>query len=400
MRVRSASPFWPLKDGLPFSCMPLKEDRTCDVAVVGGGLCGSMIAYHLAEAGADTVVLDKRRIGLGSTSASTALVLYEVDMHLSDLISMRGEKSAVRAYKLGLEAIHKIERLAKKVGGCGFVRKNSLYLASTVADRSRLETEYKTRRRYGFSLDYLDASGVLRKFGLKRPAALLGHVAGQIDPYLFAYSLLAERMGRGVAAYDLTEVVEYQATKRGVLLTTDRGSQVKARKVVFATGYETKQKEARKAVDLKSSYAIVTEPVPELLAESRDIPVIWETARPYFYARTTRDGRIMAGGEDEDFVNPTRRDHLIPSKASTLLNRTKRTFPDLDVETGYAWAGTFGETEDSLPYIGEIEGYPNAYFALCYGANGTNFALMASEIIRDMYLKRPNEDAEIFRFGR
>ena len=400
MRVRSGSPFWPLKDGLPFSYSSLKENLTCDVAVVGGGLCGSMIAYHLGEAGADAVVLDKRRIGLGSTSASTALVLYEVDMHLSDLITLRGEKSAVRAYKLGLEAIYKIERLTKKVGGCGYIRKNSLYLASTVADKSKLKIEYDTRRKYGFSLDYLDASQVRRKFGLEKPAALLGHVAAQIDPYRFAYSLLGGRRGRGVDTYDMTEVVEFQATKTGVVLTTDGGFQIKARKAVFATGYETKEKEARKAVDLKSSYAIVTEPVSEVLAGKRDIPIIWETARPYFYVRTTRDGRIMVGGEDEDFVNPTRRDNLISSKATTLLNRTKRMYPDLDLEIDYAWAGTFGETEDSLPFIGEIEGYPNAYFALCYGANGTNFALMASEIIRDMYLNRPNDDAEIFRFGR
>jgi glycine/D-amino acid oxidase-like deaminating enzyme len=109
---------------------------------------------------------------------------------------------------------------------------------------------------------------------------------------------------------------------------------------------------------------------------------------------------MMVGGEDEDFVNPARRDSVISSKVATLLNRSRRTFPDLDLEIGYAWAGTFGETEDSLPFIGEIDGYPNAYFALCYGANGTNFALMASEIIRDMYLRRPNENAEIFRFGR
>ena len=108
----------------------------------------------------------------------------------------------------------------------------------------------------------------------------------------------------------------------------------------------------------------------------------------------------MGGGGDEDFVNPTRRDNLVSSKADTLLNRTKRMYPDLDLEIGYAWAGTFGETEDSLPFIGEIEGHPNAYFALCYGANGTNFALMASEIIRDMYLNKPNDDVEIFRFGR
>ena len=48
-------------------------------AVIGGGITGALIAYHLTEAGCDTVVLDRRDIGGGSTSASTSLLQYEVD---------------------------------------------------------------------------------------------------------------------------------------------------------------------------------------------------------------------------------------------------------------------------------------------------------------------------------
>ena len=66
---------------------------------------------------------------------------------------------------------------------------------------------------------------------MEKPAALLGHVAAQIDPYLFAYYLLGARRGRGIDTYDLTEVVESQTTKTGVILTTDRGFRIRARKV-------------------------------------------------------------------------------------------------------------------------------------------------------------------------
>ncbi|MHB8566652.1 MAG: NAD(P)/FAD-dependent oxidoreductase [Nitrososphaerales archaeon] len=111
----------------------------------------------------------------------------------------------------------------------------------------------------------------------------------------------------------------------------------------------------------------------------------WETKRPYLYMRNKEDGRIMVGGEDEYFVNPTWRDDLIQNKAA-MLRKIREMFPKLDLELGYAWAGTFGETEDSLPHISEVNGYSNAYFALCYGTKGTNFAVIASEIICDMYL--------------
>jgi glycine/D-amino acid oxidase-like deaminating enzyme len=195
-------------------------------------------------------------------------------------------------------------------------------------------------------------------------------------------------------------VVKFGPAGTGAVLTTDEGFRIKAKKVVFATGYETAQFLKRKVVKLKSTYAIVSEPIQEFVGWGYDRCVIWETARPYFYLRTTRDGRMMMGGEDEDFVNPTRRDRLIAGKARALLRKAKKMFPHIDIEIAYAWAGTFGETEDSLPYIGEVEEFPNAYFALCYGADGTNFALMAAEIIRDLYLQKPNPDAELFRFDR
>jgi glycine/D-amino acid oxidase-like deaminating enzyme len=68
------------------------------------------------------------------------------------------------------------------------------------------------------------------------------------------------------------------------------------------------------------------------------------------------------------------------------------------LEIAYGWAGTFGETQDGLAYIGENKQFPDAYFAVSYGANGTTYAVVAAEIIRDLYLGCTNKDAVIFSF--
>lgn len=105
MDLKSGYPFWPLKNGLIQTYPPLEGDVTCDVVVLGGGITGALVAYHLVEAGLNTVVLDKRDIGWGSTSATTALLQYEIDTPLCELIEMVGEDHAARLS--GLPGCHR-----------------------------------------------------------------------------------------------------------------------------------------------------------------------------------------------------------------------------------------------------------------------------------------------------
>ena len=72
-------------------------------------------------------------------------------------------------------------------------------------------------------------------------------------------------------------------------------------------------------------------------------------------------------------------------------------YPLEGVEMETAWAGTFAQTEDGLPYVGALEKYPGCYFALGYGGNGITFSLIAAQIIRDAILGRPNRSAVCFR---
>lgn len=400
MDLMSGYPFWPIKNGLITSYPALKQDLTCDVAIIGGGITGALIAYHLTEAGCDTVLVDRRDIGGGSTSASTALLQYEVDTPLFQLIEMVGREHAVRSYHLCLESIGKLAALAGKLDDdCDFERKHSLYLASRRRHVGDLRKEYEARRSCGIRLDYLDQAEIEARYSFSYPAALLSYDAAQVDAYRLTHALLRAAARQGLRVFDRTEVTGYEQTGSGILLTTERGCQITAGKVAFAGGFEAQQYLRQKIVSFKSTYALVSEPL-EHFEGWADQCLIWESARPYAYMRTTRDGRAIVGGEDDAFDDEARRERRLDRKRDRLVKRFKQMFPAIDLEVAYYWAGTFGETADGLPYIGETPEFPNGYFALGYGGNGITYSLIAAEIIRDIYTGRPNRDAAIFRFDR
>lgn len=398
MDLRSECAFWPIEAGLLHVYPTLRRDETCDVAIIGAGITGALVARRLSGEGLSCVVVDTRDIGGGSTSASTALLQYEVDVPLCRLMEQRGKDHAVRSYQLCAQAINSIERLAGELPEpCEFRKVPSLYLASRKEDREELEKEYETRRAFGFDVSLLSEKEIGLFFPFSAPAALWTEHAGQINPYRFAHALLASAAARGVRIFDRTKVLRYERHSRGVTLGTGAGPVIEARKAVFATGYEAPEFLAQDIVTLKSTYAVISE--PSEISWHRTC-LVWETARPYLYLRKTPQGRILLGGEDEDFSHPAARDALIGAKTEALLGRFGKMFPGGRPEPAYAWAGTFAETKDGLGYIGENAAFPNGYFALGYGGNGMTYGVIASEILGDLILGRPNPDAAIFRFDR
>jgi glycine/D-amino acid oxidase-like deaminating enzyme len=368
--------------------------------VVGGGITGALAGFHLAEAGVSTVLIDRRDIGTGSTSGSTGLLQYEVDTPLRRLIHQVGKKVANRSYNLCLEALHKLGALANRLHiECNFEKRPSLQLARYKKEIAELQEEFALRRELGISLQFWDETDMRKHFPFSRPAALFSDDAGQVDPHQLTHGLLAAAGKRGLRAFDRTRVLRMEHNRRGIVLRIDGGFTIRARRAVIATGYESKQFLRTNAGALKSTYAIVSEPIEEFRPWYRE-SLIWETGLPYLYLRTLPDRRIVVGGEDEDFANAHRRDTLISRKTQVLVRKFGKLFPDTKLNVAFAWAGTFGETKDGLPYIGKHRSQPHAYYALGYGGNGITYSLLAAELIRDDFLGRRNRDAALFKFER
>lgn len=135
MDLTPGYPFWPVLHGLLRTYPSLDQDVSCDVAVIGGGITGALVGWHLVEAGMDVVVVDRRDVGRGSTAASTSLLQYEIDTPLTELATLVGADHAARAYLACRDAIGKMAHLAARLPDtAGFTRNKSLYLASRRRD--------------------------------------------------------------------------------------------------------------------------------------------------------------------------------------------------------------------------------------------------------------------------
>jgi glycine/D-amino acid oxidase-like deaminating enzyme len=397
LRLNSGAPFWLLSAGLEELSAPQRE--AADVAIIGAGITGALVADALTAEGLRVVLLDRRAPAYGSTAASTALLQYEIDTELHELIERVGERDAVRAYQLGVAAIDRLEAICTELpDNCGFARRGSLYLASRRRDRRRLESEFRARTRFGFDVQRWSQDEVKQHYGFPGHGALYTSVAAVVDPVRLTRALLRRACGRGAALLSRTTVLEVEPTATGVRLNTDRGA-IEAGQVVYAMGYEIPPCLRKELVSLHSSFALVTEPV-EQLGPWEDECLVWETARPYTYIRVTPDRRILCGGVDSPFRDADLRDQLLPNRIRRLEHHLAKLLPSLELTTAYTWAGTFGETRDGLPFIGPSAAMPGSLFALGYGGNGITFGVIAAEILRDLCLGHPNDDARIFRLDR
>ncbi len=400
MDLTSPQAFWLLRNGLGEMPPPLSRDRRCDVAVIGAGLTGALVSDALTAGGLSVIAVDRRHPAHGSTSASTALLQYELDSSLTDLIDRLGHRRAVDAYRACLEGVRAIGRAARGLKeDVGLRRRPSLYYASRSGDAHDFRKECAARRQARLPCDVLDEREIRKLVDFDAPLALWSNSGGEVDPWRMTQSLLKRCARRKFAIFGRTTVTRIVPGKRSLEARTDRGV-ITARHVVVAVGYEAEQFLPEPVARLHSTFALVTEPVKAFDGWSHRC-LVWESARPYLYARTTPDNRIMVGGEDVPFRDPKHRDALVPAKCETLLDKARRLFPRIDMEPAYGWAGTFGESKDSLPYVGpHPECDPRVHYALGYGANGIPFSAMAAEIITAAVLGQAHRYSDTFAFGR
>lgn len=401
MDLKSGVPFWAIKNGLMHAFPPLQRDTRCEVAVIGGGITGALVANELAEHGHEVVLVDGRDIGWGSTAASTALLQYEIDTHLTELTQRLGEDRAVLAYRACAEAVNALAALAREVREVGFARADSLYFASRARHRDGLLEEFVLRQKHGLPVQWLEEEALRERYAIEAPAAILSTLGGRIDPYRMTYRLLARLQRRGVGVFDRTHVSELTATARGVRLLTRDGVHLRAEHAVLAGGYTNQQWLKQRVARNHSSYAYVTEPMERAQLGPLAGTLVWETARPYLYLRDTSDNRLLIGGNDDRTDIPARRDARVDKKARQLHQRVQAMFPQLDLEPTFAWAGTFAETDDGLPFFGPHAQYgPRLHFAMAYGGNGITYSMIGAELLRARIERRRHPLAALFSFDR
>ncbi len=400
MRLRTPESYWLIKNGLLSSYPSLQANEDTQLVVIGGGITGALVSYSLIQNNYKVILIDKRDIGMGSTSATTSMLQYETDIPLYKLAEQIGETGAVECYKKGIKAIGDLEQLISLHNiDCDFEKKQSLYIARTEEDAVWLYKEFQMRHKHQLGVEWLTAKNVLDVYGINCFGAILSQTAASVDAYKLTHKLIELSVKKGMKVFDQTSADNFEFKNDNAIIHTSSGHAITCNKVIFCTGYEATDILKERICKLHYTYACISE---QNISHPSSInnTLVWDTGSPYSYLRTTNDKRILIGGADSNFNISIFQNTIKKIKTNQLIHRLSEMMPKIKFIEDFSWGGTFGSTKDSLPYIGESPEYKNALFVLGYGGNGIIFSVQAMEIINDLLKGKINSLAHWYRFKR
>lgn len=378
----------------------LTKDIDTDVCIIGGGITGAITSYYFSRENINCVLLEKRRIAHLSTSITTSLLQYELDDNLSDLKEYTNLEDVIRSYNLGLIALDEIDKFIKEYGNnCNYKKRDTLLYTAKKDEINAMKIEYDYRKNNNFDVEYINEEN--NKFSFDLKAGILSKNGGaEIDPYKFTHEMLKVSQNNGLRVYENTEVIDLKYHKEYIEVITEFGNIVKAKKVIVATGYNTKLFTDRNFATKTTTFNIATKPIKNFNGWYEKV-LIRDNSDPYNYLRTTFDNRIIIGGEDVDFIPDIFDENLANKKYDILENRLKSMFSNIkDIEIDYKYCGTFASTLDNLGFIGEDTKHNNLWYNLGYGANGILFAILGGMMLSKLYHGERDKDMKLFKVDR
>ncbi|WP_028563880.1 NAD(P)/FAD-dependent oxidoreductase [Paenibacillus pinihumi] len=401
MDLHAGNLYWPTTGPKLHHYPPLRKNVRKQVAIIGGGMSGAIIGYMLSRHGISACLIERGEIAGGSTSANTGLLQYSNDIMLHELIDQIGEHQAVRFYKACRSAVNQLYQIASELPrNTALYRRSSLLYADTEQHLPKLKKEYRTLRLYGFDTEYLSADDLYLRFPFRKPGAIMTRGDAEVNPYLFVQTLVEQAVRQGMEVHEHTEAVTHKS--RGGLhrLETADGAVIDADHVVYAIGYEPEELRGKLIkAQLNRSFAAVTAPQRNLSAWPGNC-LIWDTADPYFYLRTTPDGRVVIGGLDENNRIPVKSEPLRNKRIHRLHEQLQQLFPMLDAPLEYSWSATFGISRDNLPFIGTDPGWPGVFYCLGYGGNGSVYSMIAANLLLFAIRSEHHPVADIVKLDR
>ena len=348
---------------------PLVEDRDADVAVIGAGITGLTTALLLARSGLRVAVIERDRVGSGTTGRSTGHLTAALDLSYAQLASRFGTAGAQIVVESVARSIGEIERIAGEIGPAAHFRRLPGYRFTEDAGAARgLAREAALAGALGLDAERVDSAP------LPFPCASAVRFGDQaaIDPLGYVRGLAELVTAAGGAVFEHAPVVE--ASDDGVRVAG--GARVRAAHVIEAT-----QTPIGLAATIQTRVAATTSYVIEAKIE---VPLadalFWDCAEPYHYLRTVDgDGRrILVGGED----HPTGREKDPEARLVALEAWMRARFPVASVEA--RWSHELFEPADGLPYIGLLPGARSHWIAAGFSGTGLTFGTAAALLLRDL----------------
>lgn len=349
--------------------------HTSDVIIVGGGVIGASIAYHLAKRGQSVTLLERSRLGTEASTAAAGMLGAQSEMEDTGPLFQWGRHSRAMFPELSGE-------LRSLTGiDIGLVREGLLNVALSDAQEQELRAREKLQRAAGEKAEWLSAAAAAElepALSKATRGALYLPGDGQVEaPQLAAAFAQAAR----VLGAKLQEFAQVQGLltegDRVIGVMTSEGA-LYSDHVVVAAGTWSGQFLAGSGIDLPV-YPVKGECF-SVLTEKRELLKTLFT--PGCYIVPKAGGRLLVGAT----VVPHSYDRKVSLAGLTeLMARAKQLMPAIgEAEWEKAWSGLRPQTPDGLPYIGEIPMYKGLFAACGHYRNGILLSPITGKVIAQL----------------
>ncbi|HEV2141246.1 MAG TPA: FAD-dependent oxidoreductase [Candidatus Dormibacteraeota bacterium] len=352
-----STPFWsPPPERYP-GTLPDKAD----VLIVGGGIAGTSLLWHLTRLRIDAVLVERHHLAWGASGRNAGFLLAGVASSYAEAVGTYGREVAREVWEVTNE---NHDRMLEAARGqqVGHRRLGSAILPASDGERALLIESEQLLQEDGFEARWDGTRLINPRDGEIDPAAMVAALARQARPR-------AIREGVSVTALE--------PRRQGVSVTAGE-ARCEAGVVVLATNAYSAQLVPSLKIQPTRAQMVATAPDPNPIA---DIPIYSNFG--YRYWRQLATGEVLLGGWRDTSLETEKTDDDRPTPE--IQEHLDRALENLHVtaEVTHRWAGTMGFTESGLPIAGPLEGLPNVYVCAGFTGHGMGFAFMTAKRVAE-----------------
>jgi glycine/D-amino acid oxidase-like deaminating enzyme len=362
-----------------------------DVAVIGGGITGLSVAYHLKAGLPDltVIVLERDRVGSGGSGRSSGALTDIPERRWGDKLARDGEEETRRAADFQRSGVETVLRLIEEGDIDCDMRPAGYLMLGREREIDYLRREADAMRRLGKEGRFLARDEVRAFVRQDFYGAGVYAPAYWFNPGRYVRGLARLAQNRGARIFERSAVLEALPGELTVLRLSG-GGEVRAGTIVLATnGYTSNLGFLRRRVFPVHTCAVATEPLSAAELDSlgwQGREVVFEAYRKGHTLFLTADDRLVCRGTLRYGFNDSVGRFDLTDVERRLTDAIHRRFPQLQpVRISHRWSGVLGMTRWFYPAIGHLPGAGRILHAVGYSGHGLACASLAGRLIAEMY---------------
>ncbi|PEX83376.1 NAD(P)/FAD-dependent oxidoreductase [Bacillus cereus] len=383
--------------------------RHCDVLIIGGGIIGCSIAYYTSKYGRDVTIIEKGEFVSGTSSRCDGNILaIDKDPGFDSQMSLVSQKLVT---ELSEELEHSFEYRAP----------GSILVCESDEEMEAAQQWVNRQKEVGLPFRMLDRQDIREESPFFADDLLGGlecATDSTVNPYLLAFSLLAEAKKFGAKAFNHTEVKEMKRDIDGSFIVETTNGTFTAKQVVNAAGVW-----APKIGQMLDVHIPIEPRKGHIIVASRQQHVGSRKVMEFGYLISKFGGKrkvdaltekygvalVFEPTESQNFLIGSSREFVgFHTKINNevikcIANRAIRFYPKMaDMMVIRSYAGLRPWTEDHLPIISRVEHIPNYFIAAGHEGDGISLAAVTGKVIEELLNEKetiiPIEPLRLSRF--